>query len=81
MIIQLNISIVDGFTEKPVSDVSYKLDVSSDGNSIIENKMNYNDIDSVDVPLDDTDLIKIEFSDLDGVSEKLDFKFKIDAKN
>ena len=43
--------------------------------------MNYNDIDSVDVPLEDIDLIKIEFSDLDGVSEKLDFKFKIDAKN
>jgi len=77
----INISIVDGFTEKPVSNVSYKLDVSSDGNSIIENKMNYNDIDSVDVPLEDIDLIKIEFSDLDGVSEKLDFKFKIDAKN
>ena len=75
----INISIVDGLTEKPVSEVSYTLDISSSGDSIINQEINHVRTDIVDVSLENTNLIEVAFSDLGETVETLKFKFKIDA--
>ena len=74
----MNISIVEGLTEKPVSDVSYKLNVSSDGNSVIDQEIIHVGTDKLDVSLDDSNLIEIVLSDMGQLDETLNFKFKID---
>jgi len=75
----LNISIVEGFTQKPVSDVSYNLNVLSDGNSLMEKQTIYDKVDSVDVSLDNLEFIELDFSDIGISDESLKFKFKIDS--
>ena len=75
---ELNISIVEGLTEKPVSDVSYKLNVSSDGNSVIDQEIIHVGTDKLDISLDDSNLIEIVLSDMGQLDETLNFKFKID---
>ena len=75
----LNISIVEGLTEKPVSDVSYKLNVSSDGNSVIDQEIIHVGTDKLDISLDDSNLIEIVLSDMGQLDETLNFKFKIDS--
>jgi len=77
----LNISIVEGLTEKPVSDVSYTLNVLSSGDSLVEQEITHVGTDTVDVPLDDKNMIEVIFSDMGEVDETLKFKFKIDADN
>jgi hypothetical protein len=77
----LNISIVEGLTEKPVSDVSYTVNVSSSGDSIVKQEITHTGTDTLDISLDDTNLIEIVLSDMGEVAETLKFKFKIDAKN
>ena len=76
---ELNISIVEGLTEKPVSDVSYKLNVSSNGNFLIDQEIIHVETDKVDMSLDDSNLIEIVLSDIGKVDETLKFKFKIDS--
>jgi len=76
---ELNISIVEGLTEKPVSDVSYKLNVSSDGNSVIDQEIIHVGTDKLDISLDDSNLIEIVLSDMGQLDETLNFKFKIDS--
>ena len=75
----LNISIVEGLTEKPVSDVSYTLNVSSNGNSMIDQESIYDGTDKFNLSLTDADLIEVVFSDMGEVDESLKFKFKIDS--
>ena len=75
----LNISIVEGLTEKPVSDVSYTLNVSSDGNSMIDQESIYDGTDKFSLSLTDADLIEVVFSNMGEVDESLKFKFKIDS--
>lgn len=75
----LNISIVEGLTEKSVSDVSYKLNVSSGGNSVIDQEIIHVGTDKLDMSLDDSNLIEIVLSDIGEVDETLNFKFKIDS--
>ena len=75
----LNISIVEGLSEKPVSDVSYTLNVSSNGNSMIDQESIYDGGDTFNLSLTDTDLIEVVFSDMGAVDESLKFKFKIDS--
>ena len=77
----LNISIVEGLTEKPVTDVPYTLNVSSSGDSVIAQDVIHDGTDIVNVSLDNTDLIEVVFSDMGEVAETLKFKFKIDADN
>ena len=77
----LNISIVEGLTEKPVTDVSYTLNVSSSGDSVIAQDLIHDGTDTVDLSLDNTNLIEVVFSDMGEVAETLKFKFKIDADN
>ena len=75
----LNISIVEGLTEKSVNDVSYKLSVSSDGNSLIDQEIIHIGTDKLDVSLNDSNLIEIILSDIGEIDETLKFKFKIDS--
>jgi len=75
----LNVSIVEGFTEKPVTDVSYKLNILSDGDSLIEQQNIHDGIDSVDISLSTSEFIEIGFSDVGQVDDILTFKFKIDS--
>lgn len=77
----LNISIVEGLTEKPVTDVPYTLNVSSSGDSVITQDLIHVGTDIVNVSLDDTNLIEVVLSDMGEVAETLKFKFKIDADN
>ena len=74
----VNISIVEGLTEKPVSEVSYKLNVMSDGLSLVEQNNIHDGVESVEVNLENSDYIEIAFSDIGEVDETLNFKFKID---
>ena len=74
----MNISIVEGLTEKPVSDVSYKLNVSSDDNSVIDQEIIHVGTDKLDISLDDSNLIEIVLSDMGQLDETLNFKFRID---
>ena len=75
----LNVSIVEGFTQKPVSDVSYKLNVLSDGDSLMEKQTIHNGVESIDVDLNNSKFIELDFSDIGIVDESLKFKFKIDS--
>ena len=75
----LNISIVEGLTEKSVSGVSYTLNVSSNGYSMIDQESIYDGTDKFNLSLTDTDLIEVVFSDMGEVDESLKFKFKIDS--
>ena len=75
----LNVSIVEGFTQKPVSDVSYNLNVLSDGDYLIETETIHDGIDSIDVELKNSEFIELDFSDIGKVDESLKFKFKIDS--
>jgi hypothetical protein len=77
----LNISIVEGLTEKPVSDVSYTVNVLSGGDSLVEQEITHVGTDTVDVPLNDKNMIEVIFSDMGEVDETLKFKFKIDPDN
>jgi hypothetical protein len=77
----LNISIVEGLTEKPVSDVSYTLNISSSGDSVIAQDFIHDGTDTVDLSLDDTNMIEVVLSDMGQVAETLKFKFNIDADN
>ena len=74
----INISIVDGLTEKPVSNVFYKLNVSSNGDSVVEKENTTNRTETANVSLDDANLIEVVLSDLGQVTESLKFKYKID---
>ena len=77
----LNISIVEGLTEKPVSDISYTLNVSSIGDSLVEEEINHAGTDKVDLSFDNTNMIEVVLSDMGQVTETLKFKFKINADN
>ena len=77
----LNISIVEGLTEKPVTDVFYTLNISSSGDSVITQDLTHVGTDIVNVSLDDSNLIEVVISDMGEVAETLKFKFKIDADN
>ena len=58
--------------------MSYKLNVSSNGDSVVE-KENTTDItETANVSLDGTNLIEVVLSDLGQVTESLKFKYKID---
>jgi len=74
----LNISIVEGMTEKPVSNVSYKLNVLSDGGSVVETENEYTKTDVVDFSIRDSNLIEVVLSDIGMATEPLKFKFNID---
>ena len=77
----LNISIVEGLTEKPVNNVSYTVNVSSSGDSVVKQEITHIGTDILNVSLDDTNLIEVVLSDMGPVTESLKFKFKIDAEN
>ena len=77
----LNISIVEGLSEKPVSDVPYTLNVSSNGNSMIDQESVYDGGDAFNLSLTDTGLIEVVFSDMGSIDESLKFKFKIDSNS
>jgi len=74
----LNISIVEGLTEKPVDGVSYTVNVSSNDNSLLEQEIIHAGTDTLDVSLDNTNFIEIEITDIGEVSEILKFKFNTD---
>ena len=74
----LNISIVEGLTEKPVSNVSYKLNVLSNSNSVFKTQNEHSRTDIVDLSVQDTSLIEVVFSDIGVATESLKFKFNID---
>ena len=76
----INISIVDGFTEKPLSEVPYTINVSSSGESKIEQDLVHVRTDSVDVSLDNTNLIEVVLSDIGEATDSLKFKFMIDSE-
>ena len=75
----LNISIVEGLSEKPVTNVPYTINVLSDGNSIVNQENIYDDLDSINISTIDTNFIEISLSDVGQTTEKLKFKFKIDS--
>ena len=64
-----------------MTDVSYTLNVSSSGDSVIAQDLIHDGTDIVNVSLDNTNLIEVVFSDMGEVAETLKFKFKIDADN
>ena len=76
----INISIVEGMTEKPVSDISYNLNVLTDGNSVVEKQHDYTRTDVVDFSIENNGLIEILFSDLGEATEPLKFKFVVDSE-
>ena len=64
-------------TEKPVSNVSYKLNVLSDGDSLIEQYHEHTRTDVVNFPIENNGLIEILLSDIGEATEPLKFKFNI----
>ena len=74
----INISIVDGMTEKPLSEVPYSINVSSSSDSIIEQDIVHVGTDIVNVSLDNTNLIEVILSDIGETTDSLKFKFMID---
>ena len=76
----INISIVDGMTEKPISDVSYNLNVSTDGTSVVEKQHDYTRTDVIDFSIENNGLIEILLSDLGEATEPLKFKFVVDSE-
>jgi hypothetical protein len=75
----LNVSIVEGFTQKPVSEVSYNLNVLSDGDSLIETETINDGMDSIDIVIANSEFIELDFSDIGIAEDSLKFKFKIDS--
>ena len=76
----INISIVDGMTEKPVSDISYNLNVSTDGTSVVEKQHDYTRTDVIDFSIENNGLIEVLLSDLGEATEPLKFKFMVDSE-
>ena len=76
----INISIVDGMTEKPISDVSYNLNVSTDGTSVVEKQHDYTRTDVIDFSTENNGLIEVLLSDLGEATEPLKFKFMVDSE-
>ena len=76
----INISIVDGMTEKPISDVSYNLNVSTDGTSVVEKQHDYTRTDIIDFSIENNGLIEVLLSDIGDATEPLKFKFVVDSK-
>ena len=76
----INIEIVDAMTEKPVSNVSYKLNVLFDGDSLIEQQHEHTRTDIVDLSIENNGLIEILLSDIGEATEPLKFKFNIDSE-
>jgi len=76
----INISIVEGMTEKPVSDISYNLNVLTDGNSVVEKQHDYTRTDVIDFSIENNGLIEILLSDLGEATEPLKFKFVVDSE-
>ena len=76
----INISIVDGMTEKPISDVSYNLNVSTDGTSVVEKQHDYTRTDVIDFSIQNNGLIEVLLSDLGEATEPLKFKFMVDSE-
>lgn len=76
----INIEIVDAMTEKPVSNVSYKLNVLFDGDSLIEQQHEHTRTDIVNFPIESNGLIEILLSDIGEATEPLKFKFNIDSE-
>jgi hypothetical protein len=76
----INISIVEGMTEKPVSDISYNLNVLTDGNSVVEKQHDYTRTDVIDFSIENNGLIEVLLSDLGETTEPLKFKFMVDSE-
>ena len=76
----INIEIVDAMTEKPISNVSYKLNVLFDGDSLIEQQHEHTRTDIVDLSIENNGLIEILLSDIGEATEPLKFKFNIDSE-
>jgi len=76
----INISIVDGMTEKPISNVSYNLNVSTDGTSVVEKQHDYTRTDVIDFSIENNGLIEVLLSDIGEASEPLKFKFMVDSE-
>jgi hypothetical protein len=76
----INISIVDGMTEKPISSVSYNLNVSTDGTSVVEKQHDYTRTDVIDFSTENNGLIEVLLSDLGEATEPLKFKFMVDSE-
>ena len=76
----INISIVDGMTEKPISSVSYNLNVSTDGTSVVEKQHDYTRTDVIDFSTENNGLIEVLLSDLGEATEPLKFKFMVDGE-
>ncbi len=62
-------------TEKPVSDISYNLNVLTDGNSVVEKQHDYTRTDVVDLSIENNGLIEVLLSDIGEATEPLKFKF------
>jgi hypothetical protein len=67
-------------TEKPVSDISYNLNVLTDGNSVVEKQHDYTRTDVIDFSIENNGLIEILLSDLGEATEPLKFKFVVDSE-
>ena len=76
----INISIVDGLTEKFLTEVPYSINVSSSGDSVIEQDLVHVRTDRVNVSLDNTNLIEVVLSDIGEATDSLKFKFMIDGE-
>jgi hypothetical protein len=76
----INISIVDGMTEKPISNVSYNLNVSTDGTSVVEKQHDYTRTDVIDFSIENNGLIQVLLSDIGEATEPLKFKFIVDSE-
>ena len=67
-------------TEKPVSDISYNLNVSTDGTSVVEKQHDYTRTDVIDFSIENNGLIEVLLSDLGEATEPLKFKFMVDSE-
>jgi hypothetical protein len=77
---KINIEIVDAMTEKPVSNVSYSVNVSSNDETMFENTFEHTRTDIVNFPIENNGLIEILLSDIGEATEPLKFKFNIDSE-
>ncbi len=76
----INIEIVDAMTEKPVSNVSYSVNISSNNETMFENTFEHTRTDIVNFPIESNGLIEILLSDIGEATEPLKFKFNIDSE-
>ena len=67
-------------TEKPVGDISYNLNVLTDGNSVVEKQHEYTRTDVIDFSIENNGLIEVLLSDIGEASEPLKFKFMVDSE-